>query len=219
MHIEFIDLFRCPRPHEETWLVAAFKRMAGRLVIEGKLGCPVCGAEYPIRNGVAVFGESTGTSTEPHAAGDSAETLRHAREAAPDEDVVRLAAMLGLSRPGMLVLLAGTLAPMSHQLSALASARVLTLNSIPAGTDDSETVASIGIGDAIPIASRSVDGIALDAAAGNSALLGEVSRVLKAGGRLVAPASFSLPAGLRKLARDELHVVAESVGELIVLGR
>jgi hypothetical protein len=44
MHIEFIDLLRCPNPHEETWLVAALHRMDGRLVIDAKLGCPVCSA-------------------------------------------------------------------------------------------------------------------------------------------------------------------------------
>ena len=31
-----IDLLRCPREHEETWLVAAFNRMEGRFIVEGK---------------------------------------------------------------------------------------------------------------------------------------------------------------------------------------
>src|SRR5687768_17771356 len=93
MHIEFIDLLRCPNQHEDSWLVAAFYRMDGRVVVEGKLGCPVCGAEYFIRDGVAVFNEIPAPG---HALPD------------PDPDGTLLAALLNLERPGMLVLLAGS---------------------------------------------------------------------------------------------------------------
>src|SRR5687768_1907806 len=93
MHIGFIDLLRCPNLHEDSWLVAAFYRMDGRVVVEGKLGCPVCGAEYFIREGTAVFGETPGQS-QPSAVG-------------ADTDGTVVAALLNLSRPGMLALLAG----------------------------------------------------------------------------------------------------------------
>jgi len=206
MHIEFIDLFRCPEPHEETWLVAAFSRMEERIVIEGRLGCPICKTEYAIVNGVVVFGETAakqGMGATPPSA----------------EAVTRLAAMLGMLRPGMLVLLTGSLAARSHELSSLVSGRVLVLNPIPALVTDSESVGSIRTGSAIPVASRSVDGIALDTATDDAIMLGEIVRVLRPGGRLVAPASMSLPGGMRQLARDEQYVVAESVGELVTLGR
>lgn len=217
MHIEFIDLLRCPRPHEESWLIAAFTLMDGRLVIEGKLGCPVCGAEYPITGGVAAFGTSVDSGRE--GALDESEIAAHERSIQSDEDVMRLAAMLGLARPGMLVLLAGTTARASHQLAALGSGRVIKVNAPRHATGDSEAVGSISIGGVIPIASHSVDGIALDATPTSLALLTEVSRVLRPGGRLTAPSSVSLPGALRELARDDLHVVAESVGELVALGR
>ncbi len=206
MHIEFIDLFRCPEPHEETWLVAAFSRMEERIVIEGRLGCPICKTEYAILNGVVVFGE-TATKQVTGAIPPSAET------------VTRLAAMLGMLRPGMLVLITGSLAPTGHELSSLASGRVLVLNPIPARVIESERVGSIRTGAAIPVSSSSVDGVALDTAIDDPAMLRELVRVLKPGGRLVAPASMSLPAELRQLARDDEHVVAESVGELLTLGR
>ncbi len=206
MHIEFIDLFRCPQPHEETWLVAAFSRMEERIVIEGRLGCPICKTEYAIVDGVAVFGE-TATKQVTGTIPPSAET------------VTRLAAMLGMLRPGMLVLLTGSLAARSHELSSLVSGRVLVLNPIPALVTESESVGSIRTGSTIPVASRSVDGVALDTATDDAVMLREIVRVLRPGGRLAAPASMSLPAGLRQLARDEQYVVAESVGELVTLGR
>jgi len=206
MHIEFIDLFRCPEPHEETWLVAAFSQMEERIVIEGRLGCPICKTEYAIVNGVVVFGETAaeqGMGATPPSA----------------EAATRLAAMLGMLRPGMLALLTGSLAPRSHELSSLVSGRVLVLNPIPALVTDSERVGSIRTGSAIPVASRSVDGVALDTATDDAVMLREIVRVLKPGGRLVAPASMSLPGGLMQLACDEQYVVAESVGELLTLGR
>jgi len=218
MHIEFIDLLRCPRRHADSWLIAAFNRMDGRLVVDGTLGCPVCNAEYPISGGVADFRAKVG---EPYPI-RSAASVRVAipePETERDDDVMRLAAMLGLSRPGMLVLLAGSVAPLSHRLAALTSARVLNLNPNAADIGDSDAVGSIMIDSAVPIASRSVDGIALDAAAASLDLVEEAVRVLKPGGRLTAPASVLLPASLRELARDKLSVVAESVGELVTLGR
>lgn len=219
MHIEFIDLFRCPRPHEETWLVAALSQMSGRFVIDGKLGCPVCGAEYPIRNGVAVFGEPSGAGFSPLASvGDSVVGSPGLAEAG-DEEPIRIAAMLGLSRPGMLVVLVGGMAAFAHQLSSLTSARVVTLNSTSAGAEDSESVASICSRASIPLASRSVDGMALDAGDIGSVSLAEVARLLKPRGRLSAPVSVTLPASMREILRDDRHVVAESVGELITLGR
>lgn len=219
MHIEFIDLFRCPLPHEETWLVAAFSQVSGRFVVEGKLGCPVCGAEYPIRSGVADFGDWSGiTRNRPASEGDAADASPPLA-AAGDEEVMRVAAMLALSRPGMLVLLGGSMTPLAHHLSTLASVRVVTLNATSADSEESEAVASIRVDAAIPVASRSVDGIALDARGISSVPVAEVARVLKPGGRLAAPVSLTLPASMREIARDDRHVVAESVGELVILGR
>ena len=218
MHIEFIDLLRCPRPHEDSWLIAAFDRMDGRLVVDGKLGCPVCNAEYPISGGVADFRAKVG-EPYPIRSAASVRAATPAPETERDDDVMRLAAMLGLSRPGMLVLLAGREARLSHRLATLTSVRVLSVNPNAADIGDSDAVGSIMIDSAVPIASRSVDGIALDAAAASLDLVEEAVRVLTPGGRLTAPASVLLPGSLRELARDHLNVVAESVGELVALGR
>jgi len=50
--IELVDALRCPRAHEESWLVLAMSRIEGRHIQEGALGCPVCHAEYPIHEGI-----------------------------------------------------------------------------------------------------------------------------------------------------------------------
>jgi len=45
MFSELVDVLRCPRPHEESWLVLAAHRLDGRDIMAGVLGCPVCHAD------------------------------------------------------------------------------------------------------------------------------------------------------------------------------
>jgi hypothetical protein len=62
------------------------------------------------------------------------------------------------------------------------------------------------------MASGSVRGVALDIHHAESPWLADAVRVLRAGGRLVAPASAPLPAGTRELARDDREWVAVAEG-------
>src|SRR5678815_4270119 len=116
MHIEFIDLLRCPNPHDDSWLVAAFYKLDGRIVVEGKLGCPLCGAEYFIQDGIAIFEDANASSQA--ALSDSF---------ASDDTVI--AALLDLSRPGMTALLAGAWARGAQTISEITGARIIALNS------------------------------------------------------------------------------------------
>src|SRR5215211_4533636 len=145
MHIEFIDLLRCPNVHEESWLVAAFYRLDGRVVVQGKLGCPVCGAEYFIQDGVAVF-NGVNASLQATAPKES------------ESDGTLIAALLDLSRPGMLVLLAGEWARDAEAVAELTGARIIALNSLARafGSDD---VAQIRARSPIPLAAQSLNGI------------------------------------------------------------
>lgn len=204
MHLEFIDLLRCPNDHEDSWLVAAFYRMDGRVVAEGKLGCPVCSAEYFIRNGIAVFDG----------------THRPARGSAlgADTDGTVIAALLNLARPGMLALLAGELAHNADEVSRLTGARMIALNS-PSPSRDSDAVAEIHAGLPIPLAAHSLDGIALDATHSTPALLAEAARLLRPRGRLLVRGQPRLSEAFHELARDSDQVVAEYVGELVSLKR
>jgi len=42
--VELIEALRCPRPHEDAHLVASATRTEARHIVDGVLGCPVCGA-------------------------------------------------------------------------------------------------------------------------------------------------------------------------------
>lgn len=204
MHIEFIDLLRCPNDHEDSCLVAAFYRMDGRVVVEGKLGCPVCGAEYFIRDGVAVF--------------DQTHSLSQRSAIGADTDGTVIAALLNLARPGMLALLAGEWARAADAVSQLTGARMIALNS-PSPSRDSEAVAEVHAGLPVPLAAHSLDGIALDATHATPALLTEAARLLRPRGRLLVRGQARLSEAFHELARDSDQVVAEYVGELVSLKR
>src|SRR5688500_13515613 len=55
MFIEIVDALRCPRSHEESWLVVSATTLEARHIRDGLLGCPVCRSEYPVRHGIADF--------------------------------------------------------------------------------------------------------------------------------------------------------------------
>ena len=95
------SVLRCPREHEASGLVLAADTIDGRHVVTGVLGCPVCEAEYPIREGVAYFVDSVPAPAAPRR-----------------DDVMRTAAMLGLTEPGGVIALAGRWASRSRMRSA-----------------------------------------------------------------------------------------------------
>ena len=179
--------------------MAAFNRMEGRDVIDAKLGCPVCSAEYFIRDGVALFGDG------PQPAGRAADDPAHS------------AAFLNLTAPGKTVLLAGAFSANAAAVATIAEARVISLNA--PHTTRLDQVAEIRCGGSIPLETSSLDGIALDNSHAIESFLSEAERLLRPGGRFLAPASATLPPTLHALARDSNHIVAEKATELISLGR
>jgi uncharacterized protein YbaR (Trm112 family) len=204
MYIELLDLLRCPRDHEETWLVAAFMRMEGRYLITGRLGCPVCSASYPVENGIAdlrVDADAIQPASDKSTFGD--------------ESAVRIAAMLGLTRPDSLIALTGDEVALADQVSEIAEARVIALNP-PTYLQDSERVARVLSAGRIPLASASIEGIVMTS---ENADLGEAVRLLRPGARLVLRAGASVPPMFRELARDDDYIVAESSGPMVQLSR
>jgi uncharacterized protein YbaR (Trm112 family) len=94
MFIELTDHLRCPRDHEQSFLVLVPDEMRGRQVVRGRLGCPVCQAEFPIVNGIAEFGgQREARAPEPIRAGDP--------------DPAAILAFLGIEGPGGYVALLG----------------------------------------------------------------------------------------------------------------
>ncbi|HET7457777.1 MAG TPA: hypothetical protein VFJ74_08985, partial [Gemmatimonadaceae bacterium] len=114
--------------------------------------------------------------------------------------------------------LAGAWARHADALTAIApGVRLLLLDppiAIRWNDDDSAsrdgTVSIVrAAGDALPLAAGAARAVALDAATATAARLDAAVRVLAGGGRIVAPAAVTVPAGVRELARDAEVWVAE----------
>lgn len=194
MFIEVVDAFRCPRPHELTWLVASADRLLDRDILTGELGCPVCGARYPILDGVADFRAAEARTPAPAAPAASPSEL--------SERAIRAAALLGLTEPGGLVVLAGAWGEAAHEVAALVEGiHVLAVD--PLGTVSSGFGVSVARApDILPMRPESARAIALDDAHAGAAFLASSVAALKPSGRLLAPAPASIPAGVVERARD-----------------
>ena len=200
MFIELVDDLRCPRPHEETWLVASADRTEGRDIVEGTLGCPVCRAEYPIRRGVVWFADRAGAgSVEPAPPPPRADP----------EVSLRLAAFLDLSDGQGLALLAGSWARHARPLGELVVPTHLVLLNPDPPLDAGRGLSVLEASAAIPLADATCRGVALDDAHADAAHLTAAVRVLRPRGRLVAPAAVAVPPGVTELARDDRLWVAE----------
>jgi uncharacterized protein YbaR (Trm112 family) len=190
MFTPLVDILRCPNAHDETWLVASIDRSEERDIREGTLGCPICLAEYPIREGVVRFAEVV----PPPSA-----TQR-------EEDAVRLAATLDLTEARMTAVLHGLWGALAPIVRGMSPAQLLLVNP-PPGIVSGDGV-SIVQATAAPIARGSVDAVAFDASA-SEAMIASLVASLKGGGRMLGPAAAPLPNGLTELARDDEVWVAQ----------
>ena len=200
MFIEFVESLRCPRPHEDSWLVAAADRVEGRSILSGVLGCPVCGARYPIVEGVAELLDAAAALPAERAASSSAPPR------AAEAEVLRAAALLDLAAPGGTAVLAGAWGALAPALREVAEVHLLLVNP-PFPARAGEGVSVLRTGGRLPLAAGSVRAAAVDDHT-LAALPGAVA-ALRARGRLVVPAAAPLPADVTELARDELHRVGE----------
>jgi len=211
MFIELVDSLRCPRPHEDAWLVLGADRMGGRNVMDGVLGCPVCDARFPIANGIADL--RTGA---PGPAPDAAPS-----PVAPDaEQAMRLAAFLNLGDARGYAVLAGQWTAQAAGVQAITDMHLLLVNPAP-GVVIGDGTSGILADDRLPVAAGSAYGAALDRAA-SAALLAHAVLGVRPGGRMVAPVDLPLPEGVTALARDAALWVAERAaapGPLVSLSR
>lgn len=204
MFIEAIDKLRCVQEHEDSWLVAKFVEMRDRDFWEGELGCPVCEARYPVKQGTVYFSpvvrSARATQDETHS---------------PDE-LFPLAAMLDLSAPERAVVLCDGWSDFADALSEISEPHIFTLN----GSNREGQVETIYrvVSDRIPLASGSVDAVALDAGA-SAQLVESAVKVLRDGGRLVGKGSVDLPAQVLLLANDDRNWVAQKQSDFIPLRR
>lgn len=224
MHVELVDLFRCTRAHADSWLVAAATETRNRVIIEGELGCPVCGAEYPIHHAIADFsvGDREHKDSRMPATRNTAAVPASSRE----DDAFRLAAQLDLDVPGKTVVLIGYAMNEAAALSAIVPTRIVVVHpdgviahelahtdnrdmlGQPAAQGDvaqtDAPMARIICNARIPIASASLHGVATR----EPQLRPDLVQQLRSNGRLIAPASAAMPNGATEIARDQHQWVA-----------
>jgi hypothetical protein len=201
MHIELVELLRCLQPHEDTWLVATVDRIEDREIVSGVLGCPICRAEYPIRNRVVYF--------RPE--------VEHSHRIDPDAaEAMRIAAALGLTEPQQIAVLHGRWGTHAPLVRAFSPAQIIVLD--PATSIEPGDGVSVIVAGAAPFARDSVNGIAIDAASPTDAGTSLVA-ALRRGGRMLAPSALPVPPGLNELARDDEVWVAERLGDVVPLRR
>lgn len=205
MYTELVDTLRCPNGHEESWLVAAAYRTAGRHIMSGALGCPVCRTQYPIEDGIADF---TAVVPVPTAG----VTSPVARDAADDGELaLKLAALLDLTDPNGYVALLGPWTRVAHALRAVVPVSVLVVNP-PDDVLIGDGVSAVRAG-RVPVLAGSARGVALHSAGAAPAgevdgLLASSLRAVRPGGRVVGDRSLAPPPDVTLLAEDDAHWVA-----------
>ena len=155
MFIELTDHLRCPAEHAESYLVLIPHLMEGRQVLRGTLGCPVCQAEYPIREGVAELGEP------PHPV--------HAGTDGPGSMTADgLVALLGLEGPGGFVALAGPAGRLAGELSrVLPGVHCVAIN--PGDAPELSAGVSVVRSARWPLKARSMRGVVIAGTADDAA--------------------------------------------------
>lgn len=210
MHVAFVELLRCPRDHAESVLVTSAHKQADRRIVDGILGCPVCGSTFPIRAGIADLRQDA-----------AAETRGDVRRDAPNEEsVVRLAAQLNLTEAGRLLALCGEYARLAPPLSVAFDAQILAINPPIAEQAHVAQHASVLRVDAnVPLSPGSIHGAATDSK--QSTLLGltNIVNVLRPHGRLVAWCDVTPPAAIALLAQDEREWVGAKSAPMVTLQR
>jgi uncharacterized protein YbaR (Trm112 family) len=144
MFIELTDHLRCPSDHDESFLVLLPDRVEGRSVIEGQLGCPVCGRTFALSDGVL----DTGDAAEPRASTPSA------------LDAEALTALVGLSGPGGYLALVGSVADLWKEIAALNPGVGLVAVNPGPEVADAPGISVLHSG-RIPLKSRSMRGVVL----------------------------------------------------------
>jgi hypothetical protein len=169
LFIELTDHLRCPNPHDESFLVLLPGQMEGRSVRTGQLGCPVCGWEFRLVDGV--FDAGSAPAADP-----SITSTLSAENAS---------VLIGLHGPGGYLALVGPVASVWEEIAALNPGVALVAVNPPPDVPDSAGV-SVVRGGMIPLKSRSLRGVVLGRPyAGDPHWVREAARVVLPGLRIV----------------------------------
>jgi uncharacterized protein YbaR (Trm112 family) len=187
MFIELTDHLRCPVDHDESYLVLLPDRTEGRSVIEGQLGCPVCGRTFQLAGGVFDTGDAPDFDPAPG-------------KLEPEG----LTALVGLSGPGGYLVLVGSAADDWQDVAALnPGVGLVAVNPRPA-TADAPGISVLRSG-RIPLKSRSMRGVVLSRPyADDPHWVREAARVVLPGLRIVGEGA--------EPSRDVIDLLASADG-------
>lgn len=189
---DLLDALRCPNDHDESWLVAMVHRADGPVLLDADLACPVCSAEFAVRDGMATFSDTVLIATPGLA-----------------PDPLRLAALLGVTEGALPILLAGQVTRAGRGLAGHVPVPQVWINAPTEVADQPAFTSRLALRERLPLGVATLAAAAIDAPHATPILLSGLVRAIRQGGRLVAPVATPLPAGVRELARDEQEWVAE----------
>ncbi len=196
MFLEVTEILRCPRAHDESFVVCVADAMDGRQVARGVIGCPVCRAEFAIVEGVVEFGSAAAGRTPEH-------------RAAGPLTAAAAATFLALEGRGGYVLLAGSVVRLARDLAALLpGVHLLCVNGPPDVPRENEC-SYLASPDVLPLRIATVRGVVLGGECAAEPWLAEGVRVLLGGLRLVAEDERASPTGIVELARGAGVLVGE----------
>jgi uncharacterized protein YbaR (Trm112 family) len=193
MFVELLEQLRCPRSHEESRLIASAARTDARHIVDGILGCPVCGAEFAIRSGITYFDDTPYSPTVEDPGGDTA---------------MRLAAFLELTDARGFAILCGRWGAHADQINRLSQTPLVLVN--PPETVAGEIAAIVRIRDTAPFALDTARAVALDERV-SPALSASLVRVVQPGGRVIGPLTVGVPTTVTEIVRDDRIWIAEKV--------
>ncbi len=200
MFIELTEVLRCPRDHEEAFVVCVPVETRDRDVVRGVVGCPVCQAEYQIIDSVLWMESANVGKREPEA---------FPLSAFPTYDASALASFLALEGRGGYAILAGRAARNASALvTQLAGVHVVAVNP-PEGVAPAGMISIIRAHERIPFKTQHARAVALGADVAAGAWLAEAERVLLPGLRLVVENEGAVPERSDVLARGGGVLVAE----------
>lgn len=187
MFIELTDHLCCTADHEESFLVLLPERMDGRRVAAGTLGCPRCGREVLIRDGLVDFGGRDVVPEPPSAL-----------------DAAAVAALVGLEGPGGYLALVGTAAAVAEPLASLLPGIRLVLVNPPPDGGLPELASRIAAG-RMPVKSSSMRAVVVGGRAGSDpAWVDQAADAVLPGNRLVVEGPPH--------PRDDLEVLMTAAG-------
>lgn len=202
MFIELSEFLRCPEAHQDTFCVVAPEQMAGRMIVRGVVGCPICKREYPITEGVVRFGAGGAGGAGAGAA-----------------DAEAVWALLGLTSPGGFVVLVGSATRLAAPLvERMGGVHFVGVNP-PAEVEATEALSLLAHPDRIPLRHAMARGVVLGAESVGEPWVSEGTRVLLPGLRLVALTDRIASPELEQLAAGNGLWVGRKVSERLTDNR